>query len=79
MVGEDTRFHLKSLHIKLVWQSVTLAAGVTLCFLCSDFTLEDIFLLPTKDAKNPVVYAVFTTSRSVRWPSRNHRTYLLAH
>lgn len=25
--------------------------------------IEDIFLLPTRDDKNPVVYAVFTTSR----------------
>uniref|UniRef100_A0A7N8X0Y1 Sema domain, immunoglobulin domain (Ig), short basic domain, secreted, (semaphorin) 3D n=1 Tax=Mastacembelus armatus TaxID=205130 RepID=A0A7N8X0Y1_9TELE len=27
--------------------------------------LQDIFLLPTRDAKNPIVYAVFTTSSSI--------------
>uniref|UniRef100_A0A7N6BDZ1 Sema domain, immunoglobulin domain (Ig), short basic domain, secreted, (semaphorin) 3D n=1 Tax=Anabas testudineus TaxID=64144 RepID=A0A7N6BDZ1_ANATE len=27
--------------------------------------LQDIFLLPTRDGKNPVVYAVFTTSSSI--------------
>lgn len=27
------------------------------------FLTEDIFLLPTRDEKNPKVYAVFTTSR----------------
>lgn len=53
-----------------------MAASITLYFLSSLSTLEDIFLLPTRDDKNPVVYAVFTTSRSVRCPSRPRRTHL---
>lgn len=44
---------------------VSMAASIKLYFLSFDFTLGDIFMLPTRDDKNPVVYAVFTTSRSV--------------
>ncbi len=39
------------------------------------FLIEDIFLLPTRDEKNPVVYAVFTTSRLDQYASY-HRLHL---
>lgn len=33
-------------------------------FTCSCFVFpEDVFLMSSKDPKNPVIYAVFTTSR----------------
>lgn len=37
--------------------------GNTITFTLTFSFKEDIFLLPTRDDKNPVVYAVFTTSR----------------
>lgn len=37
-------------------------SGLTFTYFCFEFA-EDVFLMSSKDPKNPVIYAVFTTSR----------------
>lgn len=71
--GIDTHFDelRKFVFFICVWRKANLTdsdppqmslKSVTLTYSCFIFS-EDVFLMSSKDPKNPVIYAVFTTSR----------------